>query len=145
MSLTHKHLITNLLVESPARDAEELEAFISFLIKRVNMKIAKAESLTKNPMAYYCPTLGNEGATGVGILETSHTVIHTWDGEHPAKFNFDLYSCAEFDIQKVLTLCQCFDIIKGSYIVLDRENLSIIEQGSIGEDGVILTTNVEVA
>lgn len=140
--LTHKHLITNLEVTAPPRDAEELEAFISFLIKRVNMKIAKAETLAKNPMAYYCPTLGNEGATGVGILETSHTVIHTWDGTHPAKFNFDLYSCSEFDVQKVLTLCQCFDIIKGKYMVLDREELTIIEEGSVGEDGVILCADV---
>lgn len=136
--LKHKHLLVNLKVTAPPRDSEEIEAFLAFLIKRVNMKIARADSLLKNPQGYYCPTLGNQGATGTGILETSHTALHTWDEESPAKFDFDLYSCSEFEVQKVLTLCQCFDIIEGSYIVIDRATtLNIIESGTIGEDGTI--------
>jgi S-adenosylmethionine/arginine decarboxylase-like enzyme len=138
--LTHKHLLVNLLVESPPRCNEEIEAFITFLIKRVNMNIAKSPTLPKNPMGYYCDTIGNRGATGTGILETSHTAIHTWDESFPAKFDFDLYSCSDFEVEKVLTLCQCFDIIEGNYIVLDRnETIKIIEQGTVGEDGIILT------
>ncbi len=136
--LQHKHLLVNLKVYSPPRDSDEIEHFLAFLIKRVNMKIAKADTLLKNPQGYYCNTLGNQGATGTGILETSHTALHTWDENSPAKFDFDLYSCSEFDVQKVLTLCQCFDIVGGSYIVLDRaDKLEIIEQGEILEDGVI--------
>lgn len=99
-ALTHKHLLVNLLVTHPPRDAEEVEAFLAFLIKRVNMKIARAATLPKNPMAFYCDTLGNQGATGTGILETSHTAVHVWDEESPAKFDFDLYSCSEFDVEK---------------------------------------------
>lgn len=103
------------------------------------MKIARADTLLKNPQGYYCNTLGNQGATGTGILETSHCALHTWDESNPAKFDLDLYSCSEFDVQKVLTLCQCFDIVGGTYIVLDRaDKLTIIEQGVIGEDGVII-------
>lgn len=137
--LIHKHFIANLQVAEPPRDAEELEAFISFLIKRVNMKIAKADTLPKNPMAYYCPILGNEGATGVGILETSHTVVHAWDGTHPFKMHVDLYSCSDFDIQKVLTLYDCFDIIEGNYYVFDRgDQITIAETGTIGESGTII-------
>lgn len=136
--LTHKHLLMNLLVESPPRDHEELEAWIAFLIKRVNMQIAKSPTLPKNPMAYYCETLGNQGATGTGILETSHTATHTWDGQYPFKFDFDLYSCSDFSVENVLTLCQCFDIIEGNYIVLNRnDKIEIIEQGLIGVDGVL--------
>lgn len=137
--LNHKHLLVNLKVAAPPRDHEEVESFLSFIIKRVNMRIAKAPTLPKNPMGYYCDTLGNQGATGTGILETSHTALHTWDEQSPAKFDFDLYSCSDFEVEKVLTLCQCFDIIEGNYIVLDRgEQIQIIEQGTIGEDGIIL-------
>jgi S-adenosylmethionine/arginine decarboxylase-like enzyme len=141
-ALTHKHLLMNLLVESPPRDHEELEAWLSFLIKRVDMKIAKAPTLPKNPMAYYCNTLGNQGATGTGILETSHTAVHTWDDAFPYKFDFDLYSCSDFGVEKVLTLCQCFDIIGGNYIVLNRnDQIKIVEYGDIGEDGKLLEIN----
>lgn len=136
--LKHKHVLINLRVTAPPRDHEEVEAFLAFLIKRVNMKIARADTLPKNPMGYYCNTLGNQGATGTGILETSHTALHTWDEESPAKFHFDLYSCSDFEVQNILTLCQCFDIIDGTYIVIDRdEDLQIAEQGIIGEDGII--------
>lgn len=138
--LRHKHVLVNLKVTAPPRDSEEIEAFLAFLIKRVNMKIARADSLLKNPQGYYCDTLGNQGATGTGILETSHTALHTWDESSPAKFDFDLYSCSEFEVEKVLTLCQCFDIIKGNYIVLDRgDDITILETGTVGEDGTITT------
>lgn len=139
-NLIHKHALINLYVTSPPRDHEEVEAFLTFLIKRVNMKIAKADSLLKNPMGYYCNTLGNQGATGTGILETSHTALHSWDETSPAKLHIDLYSCSDFDIKQILTLSNCFDIIKGSYIVFDRgDDIVPIEQGTVGEDGVILT------
>lgn len=128
----------NLLVVHPPRDHEEVEHFLGFLIKRINMVIAKSDTILKNPQAFYCSNLANQGATGTGILETSHTAIHTWDAESPAKFDFDLYSCSNFEVENILTLCQCFDIISGNYIVIDRNNLlNIIEQGVIGEDGVI--------
>ncbi len=136
--LTHKHVLINLKVESPPRDHEEVEAFLAFLIKRVNMKIAKAPSILKNPMGYYCNTLGNQGATGTGILETSHTALHTWDEHNPAKFDLDLYSCSEFEVEKILTLCQAFGIISGNYIVLNRnDTIEIVETGKVGADGVI--------
>ena len=137
--LKHKHALINLRVTAPPRDHEEVETFLAFLIKRINMKIAKADTLPKNPMGYYCNTLGNQGATGTGILETSHTALHTWDEENPAKFHLDLYSCSDFDIEKIITLCHCFDIVEGSYITIDRENtLDIIDSGKIGENGVII-------
>lgn len=137
--LKHKHVLINLKVLAPPRDHEEVEAFLSFLIKRVNMRIAKSDTLPKNPMGYYCNTLGNQGATGTGILETSHTALHTWDEGSPAKFHLDLYSCSDFDVQKILTLCQCFDIVSGTYIIIERDDdLIITEQGKIGEDGVII-------
>ena len=137
--LKHKHLILALDCKYPPKDAEEMNAFISFLIKRVDMSIAKAPTLLSNPMSYYCAAPGNEGVTGVGILETSHTAIHSWDNEFPAKVQVDLYSCKEFDIPFVISLCNSFGIIRGSYLVLDRDtDLKVIEQGTLGDNGVIV-------
>lgn len=100
------------------------------------MDVAQAPTLLKNPMGYYCEISGNEGTTGVGILETSHTAVHCWDSEFPAKFQFDLYSCKEFDIERVLNLCDAFDIIQGTYLVIDRDTeLKILEQGRVYEGG----------
>ncbi len=143
MSLKHKHILMNLKVGSPPRDGEEVEYFLALLIKRINMKIAKADTLAKNPQGYYCNTLGNQGATGTGILETSHTALHTWDEASPSKFDFDLYSCSDFDVEQILTMCQIFDIIEGTYVLIDRENkLTIVEEGVIGEDGVVHSKKV---
>lgn len=138
--LQHKHLILALDVKYPPKSAQEVEAFLTLLIKRVDMEVAQASTLPKNPMAYYCEIAGNEGTTGVGILETSHTALHCWDSEYPAKLQFDLYSCKDFDVERVLDLCNAFDIIKGTYIVIDRDtDLKILEHGTIGEDGKIIT------
>lgn len=124
----------------PPKDAVEMTAFISFLIKRVDMNIAQSETLKSNPMAYYCDAPGNEGVTGVGILETSHCAIHSWDCESPAKVQGDLYSCAHFDIPFVVSLFNTFGIIKGTYLVLDRDtDLKVLEQGVLGENGVIIS------
>ena len=128
----------NLLVKHPPRDHEEVEYFLGFLIKRINMKIAKADTLPKNPMAFYCNTLGNQGATGTGILETSHTAIHSWDEQNPAKFDFDLYSCSDYDVQQIATMCDSFDIIEGTYVLINRDtDLKVIESGTILEGGVV--------
>lgn len=140
MSLMHKHLIIACDVHYPPKDEVEAVAFLQFLIKRVDMSIAQNKSLPKNPMGYYCHLPGNEGVTATGILETSHCAIHSWNLESPAKFQFDLYSCKEFDIPQIIDLVNSFGIVKGSYLVLDRNTtLSVIEQGVLGEAGKILT------
>lgn len=136
--LKHKHLILALECKYPPKDAEEMKAFISFMIKRVDMNIAKSAELKENPMAYYCGCPGNEGTTGVGILETSHMAVHAWDSEYPAKVQIDLYSCKEFDVSSVIDLCNSFSILNGTYMVIDRDTeLKVIEEGTLIENGVI--------
>lgn len=136
--LQHKHILMGLDVKTPPRDSEEAVAFLKFLIKRVDMQIAKAESLVVNPHGYYCDIPGNEGVTATGILETSHCAIHSWNLTYPGKFQFDLYSCKDFDISYVISLCNAFEIIKGSYLLVDRNTeLDVLEKGILGENGVI--------
>lgn len=139
MSLKHKHLILAVDVKWPPKDDEEAVAFLQFLIKRVDMAIAKNETLPKNPMGYYCDQAGNEGVTAVGILETSHCAIHSWNLDSPAKFQFDLYSCKEFDVPYIISLVNGFGIISGTYMVIDRDTeLKLLEQGKLGENGISL-------
>ena len=66
---------------------------------------------------------GNRGITGAAIIETSHIVMHVWDEPSPALMQFDVYSCGEFDPEKICRLIQRdFDITKIDYKFLDREN-----------------------
>jgi len=145
MALKHKHLIISLDCKYPPKEAEEVEAFQSFLIKRIGMNIAKADTLPKNPMAYFCDTVGNKGVTGVGILETSHTAIHVWEEDFPAKMEFDLYSCSDFEVEEIVTMMKTFGIVKGNFYVLDRDTrLKIIDSGVIEENGVVTRTKETV-
>lgn len=119
----------------PPKNAKEAIDFLSFLIQRIDMKIAP---VPENPHGYYCECPGNEGVTASAILETSHTVLHSWDNEFPGKFQFDLYSCKDFDVPYVISLCNAFGIVDGSYMVLDRDTeLKIVEQGKLFENGII--------
>lgn len=139
MALKHKHLILAFDCKWPPKDAEEAVAFLKFLIKRVDMSVAKDPSLGANPHGYYCNLPGNEGVTATGILETSHCALHSWNLEHPGKFQFDLYSCKDFDVSFVVDLCNSFGIIGGSYLVIDRDSiLKILEQGQLGENGLTI-------
>ena len=113
--------------------------FLSFRIKRIDMSVAKSPELAANPIGYYCELPGNEGVTAVGILETSHCAIHSWNLDSPAKFQFDLYSCKEFDVPYIISLCNSFGIITGSFMVIDRDSiLKILENGILKENGVIV-------
>lgn len=137
--LQHKHLIMGLDIKWPPKDSEEAVSFLQFLIKRVDMAIAKHPDLGSNPHGYYCNAPGNEGVTATGILETSHCAIHSWDMEHPGKLQFDLYSCKDFDIPYVISLCNSFGIVGGTYMVVDRNTkLKVLEVGELGENGVIV-------
>lgn len=43
----------------------------------------------------------NPGATGFVIIETSHISMHTFTARN--KISFDLYSCTNFNVSKVIT------------------------------------------
>jgi len=129
MTLNHKHLMVSAEVSAPPHDPEEMNAFLTLLIKRIGMQIAQ-DPLLKNPQSYYCDKNGNRGMTGIAILETSNVAIHTWDEESPAKFEFDLYSCSNFDKDYILDMIDIFGLVKYDYILIDRQNgLTIKEKG----------------
>jgi len=115
--LVHKHLIIRAEAVSPPMDTEFLTTWLHAFIKFINMKVLMG------PYVVYHDVPGNRGITGAAIIETSHIVMHVWDEPNPALMQFDVYSCGEFDPEKICRLIQRdFDITKIDYKFLDREN-----------------------
>lgn len=120
---THKHLIIRAEALKPPTDEAYLEQWLKRLIESINMKIMVG------PFVKYCDMPGNRGITGGAIIETSHVIMHIWDECTPAIMQFDLYSCSDFDHQKICqTICSEFNVSKIEYKYLDRDNgLKIID------------------
>jgi S-adenosylmethionine/arginine decarboxylase-like enzyme len=82
------------------------------------------------PTSVYVNEPGNEGITGTVTLATSHSSIHVWDGQDPAMFQFDIYSCKCFSLEQVMECFKPWGLIKAEWIMIDRNNNpSIISEG----------------
>ena len=93
--LVHKHLIVRAEVSRPPMDEEQLTEWMKEFVESINMKIFMG------PYVKYCSMPGNRGITAVAIIETSHIAMHIWDEVNPALMQFDVYSCGEFDVEKI--------------------------------------------
>ena len=101
---------------------EEAVSFLQKLVERIDMKIIQG------PFASYVDKPGNRGLTAIVMIETSHIAFHIWDEEDPGLMQFDLYTCGELDLQKVLSvLGEDFNIISMDYNLFDRENGFVLE------------------
>ena len=114
--LKHKHIIIRADVNKPPRTTDEVTNWLKKLIKRINMKILIG------PYATRVDVKGNEGVTGVAIIETSHVVIHTWDKIQPGLVQLDVYSCKNFKPTLVLNSLSEFEPLAVDYKYFDREN-----------------------
>jgi S-adenosylmethionine/arginine decarboxylase-like enzyme len=127
--LFHKHLLINARVNNPMASEDEAIAFLSTLVEKIDMKIIKG------PFASYVDKEGNRGLTAIVMIETSHIAFHIWDEVDPGHIQFDLYTCGELDLSKVLLIFgQYFDVKTMDYVLFDRENGFVVEsQGSFPE------------
>ena len=118
--LDHKHLISKgkLTVQL---DKEDVKGLINNLVKALNMKYVK--SLLNNPIVGYEP---NEypGVSGVGIITTSHIVVHTWD--NTMDYQLDVYSCKTFEKDVVDLVTSMYGMKETSTKIFDR-NYEIIQ------------------
>tara|TARA_B100000963_G_C22638709_1_gene679116 strand:+ start:7806 stop:8174 length:369 start_codon:yes stop_codon:yes gene_type:complete len=120
--LVHKHLIIRAECLDPPLDPQYVEQWLKNVVELIGMKICKG------PISAYVDVKGNEGATGVVIIETSHVAIHVWDRRSPALVQLDVYTCGAFEPQKIFNALQEFDVQKLEYKYLDREhNLTELE------------------
>jgi len=114
--LVHKHLIVRAEVKKPPIEVNYLTHWLKEFITSINMKVLMG------PYVIYHNVPGNRGITGAAIIETSHIVMHVWDEPNPAMMQFDVYSCGEFDPEKICKKIQKdFDVTKIEYKFLDRE------------------------
>ena len=113
--LEHKHIIIRAEVSQPITNRNKAIKFLNRIIKVIDMKAMYG------PTATYCKMPGNKGVTAFAIIETSHIALHIWDEIKPALVQLDVYSCSDFDPEKVLDILQELKPTKVEHKYLDRE------------------------
>jgi len=124
----HLHLLVKGYITNPPKTATILNEWLIDLVSTVDMKIVAG------PTSTYVDELGNEGVTGTITLATSHASIHVWDNKQPAMFQFDIYSCKEYDPIKVLNhINKWFELKSAQWYFIDRngEEFFEIDRGNI--------------
>jgi len=127
----HKHLLVNAKVKSPMREESAAIAFLQNLVDRIDMKIIKG------PFAAYVDKDGNKGLTAIVMIETSHIAFHIWDEADPGLIQFDLYTCGQLELNKVISIFkEHFNVVEMDFVLFDRENGFVVEQTGREADGV---------
>lgn len=94
----HQHILLKAKVKKVMSDPEEAKKMLKELVGLLKMR-ALAE-----PQAVYSDVLGNEGLTGIILLDTSHIAFHIWDTTQ--LLMMDVYSCKNFDNQFILNFIE---------------------------------------
>jgi len=115
--LYHKHLLVNAKVKNPINTEEQGIEFLKDLVNQIDMKIIKG------PFASYVDKDGNKGLTAIVMIETSHIAFHIWDEVDPGLIQFDLYTCGQLDLDRVMSIFKnTFDVQSLDYVLFDREH-----------------------
>ena len=115
--LFHKHLLVNAKVKNPMNTEEQGIEFLKDLVNQIDMKIIKG------PFASYVDKDGNKGLTAIVMIETSHIAFHIWDEVDPGLIQFDLYTCGQLDLDRVMSIFKnTFDVQSLDYVLFDREH-----------------------
>ena len=113
----HNQLLVNGFTTSALKSETAAVEWMQSLVDSIDMKIIKG------PFASYVNVEGNRGLTGIVMIETSHIAFHIWDEVRPGLIQFDLYTCGQLELDKVLsTFKETFDVDTLDYILFDREN-----------------------
>ncbi len=134
----HKHLLVNAKVKSPMREESAGIAFLQNLVDKIDMKIIKG------PFASYVDKDGNKGLTAIVMIETSHIAFHIWDEADPGLIQFDLYTCGQLELDKVISIFKnYFNVVEMEYVLFDREHGFVVEQNGREADGIHYTNYPE--
>jgi S-adenosylmethionine/arginine decarboxylase-like enzyme len=113
----HTQLLVNGYTNNAIKSETAAVEWMQSLVDSINMKTIQG------PYASYVTKDGNRGLTCVVMIETSHIALHVWDEPFPAEIQFDLYTCGQLELDKVLsTFKETFDVDTLDYILFDREN-----------------------
>jgi S-adenosylmethionine/arginine decarboxylase-like enzyme len=123
----HKHLLVNAKVNNAVKSEAQGIEFLTNLVEKIDMKIIKG------PFASYVNKEGNRGLTGIVMIETSHIAFHIWDEVRPGLVQFDLYTCGQLELDKVVSIFkETFDVESLDYVLFDREDGFKVEaEGSL--------------
>ena len=122
--IKHKHLLLNGFIKDPPVNSYQFEGWLRTLVEFLDMKVVIG------PSAHYIKNTGNKGLTAIVGIETSHIAIHIWDEPSPAVVRLDIYTCGELKVATTLAkLEQDLGVYEYDYVVLDRENGFIIQEG----------------
>ena len=112
----HHHLVIRANIASPPTEIDTIgvDIWMGNLIRAIGMNILDG------PRTIYCNKTGNRGMTSSAIIDTSHIALHTWDEELPGMLQLDVYSCAAFDIFKIISHLDIFNPTHIDYKFLDR-------------------------
>jgi S-adenosylmethionine/arginine decarboxylase-like enzyme len=113
--LEHKHLIIRAEVSNPPKDEHWLHGWLVTLVDKIGMKVCRG------PVTAYVDMPGNEGLTGVVVIETSHIAIHVWDAINPALVQLDVYTCGFLDKEIIFAELEQWNPTKVEWKLLDRE------------------------
>ncbi len=113
----HNHILLNGYVSRPPKDMELTKNWLAQLVKDIDMKIIQG------PYASYVDVEGNRGLTATVMIETSHIALHVWDEEDPALIQFDVYTCGELPVDKVIkSVDEAMGLQNYWYMVMERRN-----------------------
>ena len=127
----HKHLLVNAKVKDPINTEEQGIEFLRNLVNQIDMKIIKG------PFASYVDKEGNKGLTAIVMIETSHIAFHIWDEVDPGLIQFDLYTCGQLELNKVISIFKdTFNVVEFDYVLFDREHGFVVEQSGRESNGV---------
>ena len=131
----HKHLIIRAECNKYPAKTSEVKTFLTDIVTALGMNILSG------PHVSYVDVVGNKGATGVVVIETSHCAIHVWDEVTPALIQLDIYTCGELDPELIFNeIRDRFDPVKFEYKYLDREHgLQELTAGSEGSTDYVVT------
>jgi len=133
----HRHLIVRAYVNNPPKSEEALAEWCKETISLVGMKVIGGPLVVRGEMK------DNEGLTAVAVLDFSHLSVHTWDRVNPALIEFDLFSCKDFDLKKVVDKLNEFDILNYSYMFIDRDSLDLPSENPSVESSFGMNLNKE--
>jgi S-adenosylmethionine/arginine decarboxylase-like enzyme len=124
----HNQLLVNGYSDNPMKNEEDAIAWMCSLVESIDMKIIQG------PYASYVTKDGNKGLTCIVMIETSHIALHIWDEPNPAEIQFDLYTCGDLPIDKILKkLEEEIGLTDYHYMVLERATgFNILERNRGG-------------
>ena len=111
----HNQLLVNGYSRNPIKNIDNAIKWMADLVESIDMKIIQGQ------YASYVEKEGNRGLTCVVMIETSHIALHVWDETDPGEIQFDLYTCGELDVDKILkNLSENLGLFDYNYMVLER-------------------------